>query len=106
MEITLAALQGRWTTLVIRELLRGDHSYSDLRAALAAPSDKVTKVAADVITRWSSARARASQPVTARSRRTALASPPPSRTRAPPGTAGDRLTSPRPRRVRARPRRH
>ncbi|MFD6190361.1 winged helix-turn-helix transcriptional regulator [Streptomyces sp. NPDC060275] len=40
-EITLAALQGRWTTLVIRELLRGDRSYSELRAALPALSDKV-----------------------------------------------------------------
>lgn len=40
-EITLAALQGRWTTLVVRELLRGDRSYSELRAALPALSDKV-----------------------------------------------------------------
>ncbi|GGP74408.1 winged helix-turn-helix transcriptional regulator [Streptomyces calvus] len=40
-EITLAALHGRWTTLVIRELLRGDRSYSDLRAALPRLSDKV-----------------------------------------------------------------
>ncbi|MGV9911558.1 winged helix-turn-helix transcriptional regulator [Streptomyces tendae] len=40
-EITLATLQGRWTTLVIRELLRGDRSYSELRAALPALSDKV-----------------------------------------------------------------
>ncbi|MGW7336656.1 winged helix-turn-helix transcriptional regulator [Streptomyces sp. NPDC054808] len=40
-EITLAALHGRWTTLVIRELLRGDHSYSELRAALPVMSDKV-----------------------------------------------------------------
>ncbi|MFF2850139.1 winged helix-turn-helix transcriptional regulator [Streptomyces sp. NPDC058001] len=40
-EITLAALHGRWTTLVIRELLRGDRSYSELRAALPALSDKV-----------------------------------------------------------------
>nr|WP_167307784.1 MULTISPECIES: helix-turn-helix domain-containing protein [Streptomyces] len=37
----MAALQGRWTTLVIRELLRGDRSYSELRAALPALSDKV-----------------------------------------------------------------
>ncbi|MEU3899611.1 helix-turn-helix domain-containing protein [Streptomyces sp. NPDC045251] len=40
-EITLAALQGRWTTLVVRELLRGDRSYSELRAALPTLSDKV-----------------------------------------------------------------
>jgi DNA-binding HxlR family transcriptional regulator len=40
-EITLAALHGRWTTLVVRELLRGDRSYSDLRAALPMLSDKV-----------------------------------------------------------------
>lgn len=40
-EITLAALHGRWTTLVVRELLRGDRSYSDLRAALPVLSDKV-----------------------------------------------------------------
>ncbi|GGP63773.1 winged helix-turn-helix transcriptional regulator [Saccharothrix coeruleofusca] len=40
-EITLAALRGRWTTLVVRELLRGDRSFSDLRRALPALSDKV-----------------------------------------------------------------
>ncbi|MGV9280792.1 winged helix-turn-helix transcriptional regulator [Streptomyces sp. NPDC003730] len=40
-EITLAALHGRWTTLIIRELLRGAHSYTELRAALPALSDKV-----------------------------------------------------------------
>ncbi|MFF9198398.1 winged helix-turn-helix transcriptional regulator [Streptomyces sp. NPDC014779] len=40
-EITLAALHGRWTTLVVRELLRGDRSYSELRTALPALSDKV-----------------------------------------------------------------
>ncbi|AVH95467.1 hypothetical protein C5L38_10595 [Streptomyces sp. WAC00288] len=51
-----------------------------------------TRVAAEVITRRSSARARASQPVTLRSRRTALASPSLSRTRVPPGTAGERVT--------------
>ncbi|MET8895742.1 winged helix-turn-helix transcriptional regulator [Streptomyces albogriseolus] len=41
MEITLSALHGRWTTLVVRELLRGDRSYSELRTALPALSDKV-----------------------------------------------------------------
>ncbi|MGW1374921.1 winged helix-turn-helix transcriptional regulator [Streptomyces sp. NPDC002446] len=40
-EIALGALRGRWTTLVIRELLRGPHSYSELAAALPALSDKV-----------------------------------------------------------------
>ncbi|MEU2131330.1 helix-turn-helix domain-containing protein [Streptomyces sp. NPDC018352] len=40
-EITLAALHGRWTTLVVREPLRGDRSYSELRAALPTLSDKV-----------------------------------------------------------------
>lgn len=40
-EITLAALHGRWTTLVVRELLRGDRSYSELRVALPTLSDKV-----------------------------------------------------------------
>lgn len=40
-EITMAVLQGRWTTLVIRELLRGDCSYSELRRALPSLSDKV-----------------------------------------------------------------
>ncbi|GAA0337845.1 helix-turn-helix transcriptional regulator [Actinoallomurus spadix] len=40
-EITLAALRGRWTTLVLRELLRGERSYGDLRRALPRLSDKV-----------------------------------------------------------------
>ncbi|MEU8380915.1 helix-turn-helix domain-containing protein [Streptosporangium sp. NPDC048865] len=40
-EITLAALHGRWTTLLVRELLRGDRTYSELRRALPALSDKV-----------------------------------------------------------------
>ncbi|MFF4220579.1 winged helix-turn-helix transcriptional regulator [Streptomyces nondiastaticus] len=42
-EITLDALRGRWTTLVVRELLRGPgpRSYSELAAALPALSDKV-----------------------------------------------------------------
>lgn len=39
-EITLSALHGRWTTLVVREL-RGDRSYSELRTALPMLSDKV-----------------------------------------------------------------
>ncbi|MFE0174430.1 winged helix-turn-helix transcriptional regulator [Streptomyces sp. NPDC059002] len=41
-EITLAALRGRWTTLLVRELLRGArHTYSELAAALPELSDKV-----------------------------------------------------------------
>jgi DNA-binding HxlR family transcriptional regulator len=40
-EITLAALRGRWTTLVIRELLQGDRTFTELRQALPALSDKV-----------------------------------------------------------------
>ncbi|RKS79052.1 HxlR family transcriptional regulator [Actinomadura pelletieri DSM 43383] len=40
-EITLDALRGRWTTLVVRELLRGDRSYTELRRALPTLSDKV-----------------------------------------------------------------
>ncbi|WP_079143710.1 winged helix-turn-helix transcriptional regulator [Streptomyces luteocolor] len=41
-EITLAALRGRWTTLVVRELLRRDrHAYGELAAALPELSDKV-----------------------------------------------------------------
>ncbi|MEV4470316.1 winged helix-turn-helix transcriptional regulator [Nonomuraea salmonea] len=40
-EITLAALHGRWTTLVIREFLKGDHTFSELREALPDLSDKV-----------------------------------------------------------------
>lgn len=41
-EITLAALRGRWTTLIVRELLRsGSCAYSELAAALPELSDKV-----------------------------------------------------------------
>ncbi|MEU7579388.1 helix-turn-helix domain-containing protein [Streptomyces sp. NPDC041068] len=41
-EITLAALRGRWTTLVVRELLRREtHTYGELAAALPQLSDKV-----------------------------------------------------------------
>ncbi|MFG2287028.1 winged helix-turn-helix transcriptional regulator [Streptomyces sp. NPDC048595] len=40
-EIALGALRGRWTTLVVRELLRGPHTYGELAAALPALSDKV-----------------------------------------------------------------
>jgi DNA-binding HxlR family transcriptional regulator len=40
-EIALAALRGRWTTLVIRELLRGECGFTELRRALPELSDKV-----------------------------------------------------------------
>ncbi|MFD9409783.1 winged helix-turn-helix transcriptional regulator [Streptomyces sp. NPDC059989] len=41
-DITLAALGGRWTPLVVREFLRrGQATYSELSAALPALSDKV-----------------------------------------------------------------
>ncbi|MFE4588938.1 winged helix-turn-helix transcriptional regulator [Streptomyces laurentii] len=42
MDVTLAALAGRWTPLVLREFLRrGLATYSELSAALPALSDKV-----------------------------------------------------------------
>ncbi|WP_244375941.1 winged helix-turn-helix transcriptional regulator [Streptomyces ficellus] len=41
-DITLAALGGRWTPLVVREFLRrGEATYSELSAALPSLSDKV-----------------------------------------------------------------
>ncbi|MCB5163901.1 helix-turn-helix transcriptional regulator [Streptomyces bambusae] len=41
-DITLAALSGRWTPLVLREFLRrGEATYSELSAALPTLSDKV-----------------------------------------------------------------
>lgn len=40
-EMSLAALAGRWTTLVVRELLGGRRSYGELAGALPALSDKV-----------------------------------------------------------------
>lgn len=40
-EIALSALRGRWTTLVIRELLQGERTFTGLRRALPALSDKV-----------------------------------------------------------------
>ncbi|MFE9103557.1 winged helix-turn-helix transcriptional regulator [Actinomadura geliboluensis] len=40
-EITLDVLRGRWMTLVVRELLREDRSFTELRQALPALSDKV-----------------------------------------------------------------
>ncbi|MGH4033851.1 winged helix-turn-helix transcriptional regulator [Actinomycetota bacterium Odt1-20B] len=41
-EVTLAVLRGRWTTLVVREMLRGGaYAYSELASALTELSDKV-----------------------------------------------------------------
>ncbi len=40
-EAALRVIGGRWTTLVIRELLHGPARYGDLRRALPALSDKV-----------------------------------------------------------------
>jgi DNA-binding HxlR family transcriptional regulator len=40
-EVALAAISGRWTTLVLRELMHGPLSFSDLSSALPQLSDKV-----------------------------------------------------------------
>ncbi|WP_228770075.1 winged helix-turn-helix transcriptional regulator [Actinokineospora alba] len=40
-EVALAAISGRWKTLVLRELMGGPHSFSDLREALPELSAKV-----------------------------------------------------------------
>jgi DNA-binding HxlR family transcriptional regulator len=40
-EVALAAISGRWTTLVLRELMGGPLSFSDLGDALPQLSDKV-----------------------------------------------------------------
>jgi DNA-binding HxlR family transcriptional regulator len=40
-EVALAAISGRWTTLVLRELMGGPLSFSDLADALPQLSDKV-----------------------------------------------------------------
>ncbi|UYQ62718.1 winged helix-turn-helix transcriptional regulator [Streptomyces peucetius] len=40
-EIALAAIAGRWTTLVLRELMHGPHSFGTLRERLPAISPKV-----------------------------------------------------------------
>ncbi|NYH51223.1 DNA-binding HxlR family transcriptional regulator [Nocardiopsis arvandica] len=41
MEAALAVLSGRWTTLVLRELMHGPRSYGDLSGSLPRLSDKV-----------------------------------------------------------------
>ncbi|MFC7307778.1 winged helix-turn-helix transcriptional regulator [Streptomyces monticola] len=40
-EVALAAVAGRWTTLVLRELMSGPHSYTGLRDRLPEISPKV-----------------------------------------------------------------
>ncbi|MFB9372030.1 helix-turn-helix domain-containing protein [Kitasatospora albolonga] len=40
-ETALAAVSGRWTTLVLRELLHADHSFGTLRERLPEISPKV-----------------------------------------------------------------
>ncbi|MEU9073306.1 winged helix-turn-helix transcriptional regulator [Kitasatospora sp. NPDC004745] len=40
-EVALAALSGRWTTLVLRELMHGPASYGELRGRLPEISPKV-----------------------------------------------------------------
>ncbi|MEU2256524.1 helix-turn-helix domain-containing protein [Nocardia xishanensis] len=39
-ERTLKVLDGKWTTLIVRELLSGPKRFGDLRAALGSPSAK------------------------------------------------------------------
>lgn len=41
MEVALEAISGRWTTLVLRELMRGPLSFSELRTRLPSLSAKV-----------------------------------------------------------------
>jgi len=40
-EIALAAVGGRWTTLLLRDLMHGPHSFGEIRAGLPSLSDKV-----------------------------------------------------------------
>jgi DNA-binding HxlR family transcriptional regulator len=40
-EVALAAISGRWTTLVLRELMHGPRSFGELRLALPTLSAKV-----------------------------------------------------------------
>ncbi|MEU2032339.1 winged helix-turn-helix transcriptional regulator [Nocardia amamiensis] len=39
-ERTLKVLDGKWTTLIVRELLSGSKRFGDLRTALGSPSAK------------------------------------------------------------------
>lgn len=40
-EVALEAISGRWTTLLLRDLMSGPRSYGQIRAALPTLSDKV-----------------------------------------------------------------
>jgi DNA-binding HxlR family transcriptional regulator len=40
-EVALGAIAGRWTTLVLRDLMHGPHSFSELRVALPELSAKI-----------------------------------------------------------------
>lgn len=40
-EVALSAISGRWTTLLLRDLMGGARSFGEIRAALPALSDKV-----------------------------------------------------------------
>jgi DNA-binding HxlR family transcriptional regulator len=40
-EVALAAIAGRWTTLLLRDLMAGPRSFGVIRAALPTLSDKV-----------------------------------------------------------------
>ena len=40
-EVTLAALRGRWTAVVLVQFLRGEHHFSELAQVLPKLSDKV-----------------------------------------------------------------
>ncbi|CAM5348808.1 Transcriptional regulator, HxlR family OS=Tsukamurella paurometabola (strain ATCC 8368 / DSM/ CCUG 35730 / CIP 100753 / JCM 10117 / KCTC 9821 / NBRC 16120/ NCIMB 702349 / NCTC 13040) OX=521096 GN=Tpau_3750 PE=4 SV=1 [Tsukamurella paurometabola] len=40
-EVALAAISGKWTTLVLRELSRADLTYGELKSALPTVSDKI-----------------------------------------------------------------
>lgn len=41
MEVALRAISGRWTTLLLRDLMHGPRSFGQLRAGLPSLSDKV-----------------------------------------------------------------
>jgi DNA-binding HxlR family transcriptional regulator len=40
-EVALSAIAGRWTTLLLRDLMSGPRSFSEIRNALPTLSDKV-----------------------------------------------------------------
>jgi DNA-binding HxlR family transcriptional regulator len=49
-EVALAAVAGRWTTLVLRELMHDDRSFTELRDALPTLSAKVLTERLGVLT--------------------------------------------------------